>query len=182
VRARPSAGGRGTGRWSAMTGRFVIGSGAVGAVTTTPDPVQIQIAADPRLPPPRQHHRVGAVAPRRSPVPGPPHPASLNGRALARGGHALRGGCQGVDVARPPVGRPGLPPAGLAPSLPVGEVLGEQRAPYLHHGCEGSGDGARGDVAYRIQPVHRLRPSRLVDLAVTAVSRISRPSGSSGSI
>lgn len=87
---------------------------------------------------------------------GPPHHALFTGRALADGGHALGGGGQEVHVARPPVGRPGLPPAGNAPSLPVGDVLGEQCAPYLHHGCEGGGDGAGGGVAYRIHPVHRV--------------------------
>jgi hypothetical protein len=44
------------------------GSGATGAVTTTPDPMQMQISGDPRPPPPQQHHRVGAVTPRRTAI------------------------------------------------------------------------------------------------------------------
>jgi hypothetical protein len=42
--------------------------GAVGAVTTTPELVHVQVAADPSPPPPQQHHRVGAVTPPRTRV------------------------------------------------------------------------------------------------------------------
>ncbi len=51
-----------------------------------------------------------------------------------------RSGCQ-VKVARPSVGEPGLPSTGQAPSIQVGNVLGEQPSPHLHQGRERNGDG-----------------------------------------
>jgi hypothetical protein len=62
----------------------------------------------------------------------------------ARGGGPLCCGGQDVDGAQPPVGCPGLPLAGHAPALPVGNVLGEQALPDLRHRREGGCGGARG--------------------------------------